>query len=263
MISSSSREPPLRLLELARAPLHRTGEGPLLVAKQGRLQHVFRNGGAVDGDERLLGAAGVIVNVTGQHLFTRPARAGHHHGRFASGHPGRQLEQLGSFGIPVDHGALLHLLGGHIAADLIKQHLRGERLGQIVDGPFAHGAHRAVDIGVGGHQQHRYLWILLADGSQQGEAVHPPHLDIGDHHVKRLTGEGQQSPLAAVRFTALITAEQKGIHQRFAQAIVIFNYQDPGLCHATPPSCTGCWCRGNDRVKQVPSPGTEATPTSP
>ena len=140
----------------------------------------------------------------------------------------------------MDHGPFFHLLGRYIATDLIEQYFRREWLGQIVDGPFAHGAHRAVDVGVGGHQQHGDLRIVLADIGQQREAIHPPHLDIGDHHVKRLAGEGQQGPLAAVRFTALIAPQQQGIHQRFAQAIIIFNYQNSGLCHATPPSCTGC-----------------------
>ncbi len=45
-----------------------------------------------------------------------------------------------------------------------------------------------------------------------------------------------KSPLATVHLAALIAAQQQGIHQRFAQAIVIFYYQDPGLSHATPPT---------------------------
>lgn len=176
------------------------------------------------------------MDVAGQHLLAGPARTGHHHGGLASGHPGRQLEQLGSLGIAVDHGPFLHLLGRHIAADLIEQHLGGEGLGQVIDGPFAHGPHRAVNIGVGGHQQHRHLGILLTNVGQQGQAVHSPHLDIRDHHVEILARQGQQGPLTAVHLAALIATEQQGIHQRFAQAIVIFHYQDPGLSHATPPT---------------------------
>ncbi len=230
----------LGLLELAGATLHGTGEGTLLVAEQGRLQHVFRDGGAVDGDEGLFGAAGVVVNVASQHLFAGAARASHHDSGFASGHPGRQLEQFGGFGIPVYHGALLHFLGRHIAADLIEQHFGGKRLGEIVDGTFTHGAHGTVDVGVGRHQQHGDLRILLADSSQQGQAIHAPHLDIGDHHIKALARQSQQGAFAAVRFTTLVAAEQECIHQRFAQAIVIFYDQNTGLSHATPPSCIGC-----------------------
>ncbi len=205
------QSPPLRLLELAGAPLHRAGKRPLLIAKQGRLQHVLRNGGAVDGDKGLLGAVGVVVDVACQYLFPRTTRAGHHDGGLASGHPGRQLEQLGALGIAIHHSSLFYLLGRHIAAHLVEQHLGRKGFGQIVDGPFPHGAHRAVDVGVGSHQEHRHLRILLAYGGQQSQAIHPSHLNIGDHHVKRLTGESQQSPLAAVYFTALIAAKQQGI----------------------------------------------------
>ena len=176
------------------------------------------------------------MDVASQHLFARPARACHHDGGLASGDPGRQLEQLGGPGIPVHHGALLHLLGRHIAADLVEQHLGGEGLGQIVDGPFAHGAHGPVDVGVGGHQEHRHLGILLADVGQQGKAVHASHLDIRDHHVKALARERQQGPLAAVSLAALVTAEQQGIHQRLAQTVVVFHHQNTGLGHATPPT---------------------------
>src|SRR5690554_5549966 len=43
------------LLELARLGGDSSGEGALLVTEQGRLQHVLRNGCAVDGNERLIG----------------------------------------------------------------------------------------------------------------------------------------------------------------------------------------------------------------
>ena len=42
----------LRLFEFAGVRGERAGEGALLVAEQGGLEHVFRDRGAVDGDER-------------------------------------------------------------------------------------------------------------------------------------------------------------------------------------------------------------------
>ena len=114
----------LRLFKLARASLNRAGEGPLLVTEQRRLQHVLRDGGTVDGDEGLLGATGLIVDITSQHLFAGATGAGHHDGGIRTRHPGRQLQQLGGLGIAVDRGLALDALSRHIAADLIEQHLR-------------------------------------------------------------------------------------------------------------------------------------------
>ena len=44
------------LLEFADAPRDRAGEGALLVAEQLGFEQSFGNGGAIDADERLLGA---------------------------------------------------------------------------------------------------------------------------------------------------------------------------------------------------------------
>ncbi len=64
------------LLELADATRHRTGEGALLVAEQLALEQVLRDRGAVDRDERLVGARGFAVDVARQHLLAGAALAG-------------------------------------------------------------------------------------------------------------------------------------------------------------------------------------------
>ncbi len=57
------------LLELADAAAVGPGEGAFLVPEQLRLLQVLRDGGAVDGQERRLGAGPVLVNCAGDQLF--------------------------------------------------------------------------------------------------------------------------------------------------------------------------------------------------
>ena len=57
------------LLEFADAARDRAGEGALLVAEQFGFEKRFRDRGAIDADERLLGAARARVHVARQHLL--------------------------------------------------------------------------------------------------------------------------------------------------------------------------------------------------
>ena len=46
-------------------------------------------------------------------------------------------------------------------------------------------------------------------------AIHPPHLNIGDHHVNGLTIQTQQRRFATVGFHADVTRQQQGVDDGF------------------------------------------------
>ena len=64
---------PVGQLELAPAPLHRSGEGAPLVAEQLGEQQALREGGAVQADEAGLGPVAGEMDVAGQHLLAGAA----------------------------------------------------------------------------------------------------------------------------------------------------------------------------------------------
>ena len=72
-------------LEFANAPRHRAGEGAFLVTEQFALEQLLGNGGAIDGDERLVLALGFLVNVARQHFLADAALAGDHDRGFGRG----------------------------------------------------------------------------------------------------------------------------------------------------------------------------------
>ena len=206
------------------------------------------------------------MNKPRQYLLARSAGTGDHDGGISLGHLARQLQQLGGARIPVHQGMFIHPLWRHIAGHLIKQHLWREGFGQIIDGPLAHGTHSAVDVGVGGHQQHRHIGVLLANITQQGMTIHPPHLDIGDHHVISLTPQLHQRRLGTVGLMAVVTGQHQGVDNGLTQTMIIFHDENSRLAHTLPPAtscCSPVTCKGKRMVKHVPSPTTEATSILP
>ena len=82
------------LLEFADPPVSRAGERALFVAEQFALQKILGNRGAVDRQERLVGAAAVMVNGPRHQLLARPAFARNQHGRLRLGYLADKLEDL-------------------------------------------------------------------------------------------------------------------------------------------------------------------------
>jgi len=79
------------LLEQARLVRRRSGKRSPAVAEQLRLEQMFRDGGAVDRDERLFPTGTQPVDGPRHHLLAGPAFAGDEHGRAVCGHPAGQL----------------------------------------------------------------------------------------------------------------------------------------------------------------------------
>ena len=220
-------------LELAGLRGDGAGEGALLVAEQGGFQHVVRDRRAVDGHEGLAGARRALVNVARQHFLAGAGLAGDQHGGIAARHPGGQFQQLAA-GRLLGHRAVILVQGQHavgVARHQIEQRLGLERLEQVVGGALAHGVHRALDGAEGGHQQHRQLRLLLADGDQQLVAVHARHVHVADHQRVAVLFQGQQRLFGILHGAEGVAAQLQGVAQRIAQRAVVFDQQNLG-CHA-------------------------------
>ncbi len=84
----------MRLLELADATRHGTGEGALLVAEKLGLEQVLGDGGAVERDEGARGAAAVAVEIARDHLLAGAALARHEDTRVGRCELCRQPQQV-------------------------------------------------------------------------------------------------------------------------------------------------------------------------
>ena len=72
-----------------------------------------------------------------------------------------------------------------------------ERLGRYSKAPPV-GSHRAVQVGVRGHDDHRQARVLLADLREHVQAAEAGHADVGDDHIRLLAGEAGQHAVSAV-----------------------------------------------------------------
>ncbi|MCY1351773.1 hypothetical protein D9M69_380490 [compost metagenome] len=218
-------------LELARLGGDGTGEGALLVAEQGSLEHVVGNRRTVDGDERIIGARRLLVNVARQHFLAGAGLAGDQHGGIAARHPCRQFEQLPASRfvrhrtVAVDRQAALR-----VTRHQLQQHLGLERLDQVIGRALANRLHRALHRAERGHQQHRQLRVLRADAPKQLVAIHARHVDVADHQAEGLALQRRQRRLGAVHRQVRMAAQRQGIGQRLAQRAIVFDQQDFG-CH--------------------------------
>jgi hypothetical protein len=176
--------PAVGQLEAAGLAGDRAGEGAALVAEELRLDEIPGDGRAVDADERLVLAGGVVVDRRGHQLLTGARLAGDEHRggrrRDLVDHPKDPLE-LGAvtdepvaapragFGLGGGEGG-----GGRGLLDDQAQLVLVEGLRQEVEGPELHGLHRGVDGAVSGQDDHRHSGVL---GQHVAEQRHP--VDLG------------------------------------------------------------------------------------
>ena len=86
------QRPAVGQLEAPQLGVHRPGERAFLVPEQLALQQRLGQGGAVDGDERLISARRVGVEVSAEQLLARAGLTEDQHRRVARADPGAQLE---------------------------------------------------------------------------------------------------------------------------------------------------------------------------
>ena len=97
-----------------------------------------------------------------------------------------------------------------------------ERLGDVVEGAFAHGRDRRRHAAVGGEQDDRQGGAGGAQSAQQLDAVEVRHLEVGHHHVgaarvdclERRCGAGARLALVAV------APQRHGHHGGHARLVV-------------------------------------------
>jgi len=162
--------------ELADTPGDGAGKGALLMTEQFRFQQVFRNGGAVHRDERLVVAQGFAMDIAGQHFLTRAAFAGHQDGGFAAGDLVGQAEHS-------THGfVFINQLMGFVRHR--RQH-RGDqfRIGgkrQIFLGARANSRHGAACVGADAAGHDRSADALGRQPAHQGADI---QAHIAEHQV--------------------------------------------------------------------------------
>ena len=180
------------LLEAAGRARHGTGESPLLVPEQLRLDQIARDRRHVDGDKRPVAPLAEIVERPGDQFLAGTTLAGDHH-RQVGLHQSRQgAVDILHGGRPADqrHG-LARLVGLAVGRGRLlgigqrprhhRQHLSDiEGLGQILIGAHFIGADRRHEGVLGAHHDHRQVGPELFDLGHDVEGVAVRHHDVGD-----------------------------------------------------------------------------------
>ncbi len=138
-------------------------------------------------------------------------------------------EHLGHLG-----GALgLHRLAQALvdgAADQLDRAGHVEGLGQVFEGPALERGDRAVEVRVGGHDDHRQRRAARLDRGQQLDAAAAGHADVRHQHL-RLLGLERGQHLARVRERARLEllAGQRALEDEAYRGVVV---DDPDRFHA-------------------------------
>ena len=228
-------------LEATDPPLERPGEGALLVAEDLALEQRLRNGGAVDGDERIAMTGRQLVERARRQLLAGAALAREQDGR---GRGRRQLEQAEH--LPHDR-ARPHELS--VTPDLLQgppeeRHFpRGlrllqrlldqdpeagdiERLRQVIVGPLLKGGDGGLDRRVPGQDDDRGERQLVLERAEESEPVEPRHDEIAHDHA------GQERPRLLERRPAVggLVDQVAPLRQELPQPLprrLVVDDQDP------------------------------------
>ena len=183
----------------------RIGEGTRFIAKQFALQQGLGQGGAVQFQQRHIGARAGVVDGAGEDAFASTALAQDQNGGAVS---------LRRFLRHLEHGAHGGVFGNHAAEvvppfgrlDVVpdthpqRQHFAGpaqrfhqvgemEGLDQVVEGPGLHGLHRAVHHVVRAHHQDDGGGIGRLHAAQNLDSVNAGHHNVEQDKVGRLFSE--------------------------------------------------------------------------
>ena len=112
--------------------------------------------------------------------------------------------------------------------------VRIERLGQVVEGPELHGAHRGIDLGESGDHDDVEVRVRLLHPLQHFQAVHLGHHDVEDHDVIMTFVEFPQGLQPVLDGIHLIIAFAQNAKATPDDDLLVVNYQYPGA-HASPP----------------------------
>jgi hypothetical protein len=175
-------------------------ERPLLVAEQLAFQERFGQGGAVDLDERSVGARALFVQHARDELFAGSALASYERRRPRRGHAAYQIAHL----LHLRRGADQLRIGRSVPAGVPRYLERSihyeqnvlalERLQEEVGGPASHRVHGERDRAMRRENDDRHV-RSLANPIEQREPVHGRHAEVGDAKVETSLRKGRQRPL--------------------------------------------------------------------
>ena len=188
------------LLELADAAPLGAGEGPLLVAEQLAFQQRLGDGGAVDGQERLVGPAAVVVQGPGHQFLAGAALAQDQHVDVLRGDPADGLAHLLHDRAAADdavaavlgrqHGRHVHQPGRlegpveHLA-EAVEVH----RLDQVIEGAALHGLDGRLGGAVGRDEDDRPFGVEGLDLLEDIQAGAVGQLQVEHDHVRAVLAD--------------------------------------------------------------------------
>src|SRR5690554_2619126 len=131
-----------------------------------------------------------------------------------------------------------------------------KRLGQVFEGTGLVAGHRAVQVGVGGHDDNGQVRVLFHDRGQQGNAVYAGRADVADVGIRLFVLEAHHDAFTAGEHAGVQTGLCKDTVQYPADAFVVV--YDPDV------SRSAHWLssRGRKMMKSV-LPGSLSHSTSP
>ena len=226
------------------------GEGSALVTEQLGLEERLGQRGAVDHDERPVGARARIVDGAREELLAGAGLALDQHGRVEGGHtrdllvelhhPGRLADQVLE---PVGRAQLppvVEVLAGqaprleraaHDHCDL----LHPERLGQVVVRAGAHRLDGRLDAGERREDHHREPRLGGAQALEDRETVEIGHAEIDERKVEGLALRQSQARLAAGDQAHAIPLAPEHLGQQLTGHRVVVG-DEQRLGHAHPKS---------------------------
>ena len=221
----------VRLFETSYAAPLGPGEGPLFVAEQLRFEQVMRYGRHVQCDERPIRARAVTMQGLRRQFLAGAGFTVDQHRDIGSRqapdgpkrllHRGRLTDDLGGF---IGHTGLFHQAFAAQAArtlHLIDRFGHIERLGQVFEGAAVIGGDGTVQIGMGGHDDHRHIRVFRLDPLQQRNTVHPRHADVGHDGVGLLPRQCLEDAVGAAEGSDLDSGLFQGLFQHPANRPVI------------------------------------------
>ncbi|MNF85416.1 hypothetical protein D3C84_678090 [compost metagenome] len=237
------------LLEAPAALVGGAGEGAFFVAEQLGFHQVFGDRRHVQRDERRGGPRAVAVQGVGDQLLAGAGFAVDQHGDIGVGEPADGAKHLLHGRRLADDFRGARLLDGRLQALLLLRVLIGaldqgdrfidvERLGQVLEGAALIGRHCAVQVGMGGHDDHRQARVQLADPRQQFQAAGAGHADVRDDHVRLLPAEVTEHAVGAVEALGGHAFLLQGFFQHPADGAVVVD--DPYGFTATHDGVTPC-----------------------
>ena len=219
------------------------GESAFFVAEEFGFEQVARDRRGVDGDEgRVLARAVAVQRARHQFLagagFAVDQHRGVGGGQAADG--AEDFLQGSALAEDLGHGA------DFLVCTIVVRRLRNrpahqfhglvdvEGLGQVFESAALEGRHGGIEVGIGGHDDHRQLGMALLHMAQQVEAVAARHADVRHQHLRLLAAVERRQRVVggAEGFRGNVLPAERLFQHPADGAVVV---DDPDRIHGLPP----------------------------